>query len=145
VESAEIGDIDDYLMQMNVGMATDPPTDPETGEAVMPRPIRIGKFLDSVERDISGFNRQYGYLSEYSHPNWAGTVYLYSKLDKENGAADFGQNIRKPDGTKIIGVGNLSVALLIFERSYNRVSDFVPVFTKLCEERLKKAASSSAP
>ena len=144
VDSAEIGDIDDYLMKMNMGMATDPPTDPETGEAVMPRPIKIGKFLDSVEKDIAGFNRQYGYLSEYAHPNWAGTVYLYSKLDKENGAADFGQNIRKPDGTKIIGVGNLSVALLIFERSYNRVSDLVPAFTKLCEERLKKAAGSGS-
>lgn len=145
VESAEVGDIDDYLMKMNMGIATDPPTDPETGEVVTPRPIKIGKFLDSVEKDIAGFNRQYGYLSEYAHPNWAGTVYLYSKLDKENGAADFGQNIRKTDGTKVTGVGNLSVALLLFERSYNRVSDLVPAFTKLCEERLKKAASSGAP
>jgi len=144
VESAEVGDIDDYLMKMSMGMATDPPTDPETGEAVMPRPIRISKFLDSVEKDIAGFNRQYGYLSEYAHPNWAGTVYLYCKFDKENATADFGQNIRKPDGTKIIGAGNLSVALLIFERSYNRVSDLVPAFTKLCEERLKKAAGSGA-
>lgn len=145
VESDEVGDIDDYLMKMSMGMATDPPTDPETGEAIMPRPIRIGKFLDSVEKDVSGFNRQYGYLSEYAHPNWAGTVYLYCKFDKEKGAADFGQNIREPDGTKVIGTGNLSVALLIFERSYNRVGDLIPNFTKLCEERLKKAASSGAP
>jgi len=145
VESSEVGDIDDYLMKMNMGMATDPPTDPETGEAVMPRPIKIGKFLDSVEKDVAGFNRQYGYLSEYAHPNWAGTVYLYSKFDKERATADFGQNIRKPDGAKVIGVGNLSVALLLFERSYNRVADLIPDFTKLCEERLKKAASSSTP
>jgi hypothetical protein len=142
VESSEVGEIDDYLMKMYMGMATDPPTDPETGEAVMPRPIRIGKFLDSVEKDVSGFNRQYGYLSEYVHPNWAGTVYLYSKIDKENAVADFGQNIRKPESAKAIGVGNLSVALLLFERSYNRVADLVPAFTKLCEERLKKAASA---
>ena len=140
VESAEIGDIDDYLMKMNMGMATDPPTDPKTGEAIMPRPIRIGKFLDSVEKDVNGFNRQYGYLSEYAHPNWAGTVYLYCKFDREKGAADFGQNIREPDGTKVIGTGNLSVALLMFERSYNRVADLIPDFTKLCEERLKKVA-----
>jgi len=144
VESAEVGDIDDYLMKMNMGIATDPPTDPETGEAVTPRPTKIGKFLNSVDKDIDGFNRQYGYLSEYAHPNWAGTVYLYSKLDKENAVADFGQNIRKPDGTKVIGVGNLSVALQMFERSYNRVSDIIPEFTKLCEERLKKAAGSAS-
>jgi hypothetical protein len=145
VESAEVGDIDDYLMKMSMGIATDPPIDPGTGEALTPRPIRIHNFLDRVEKDVSGFNRQYGYLSEYAHPNWAGTVYLYSKLDKENGAADFGQNIREPDSTKITGVGNLSVALLMFERSYNRVADLITDFTKLCEERLKKAARSDAP
>jgi len=28
----------------------------------------------------------------------------------------------------------------MFERGYNRVGDLIPDFTKLCEERLKKAA-----
>jgi hypothetical protein len=97
-----------------------------------------------VEKDIEGFNHQYGILSEYSHPNWAGTVYLYAKHDKENGATDFGQNIRIPEGTKQIGVGNLSVALLLFERSYNRIADLIPAFTKLCEDRMRNAASSGA-
>jgi hypothetical protein len=145
VESAEVGDIDDYLMKMSMGIATDPPTDASTGEPITPRPIKIGKFLDRVEKDINGFNRQYGYLSEYVHPNWIGTVYLYSKFDKENGAADFGQNIREPDGTKHTCVNNLSVALLMFERSYNRMADLIPSFTKLCEDRLRNAASSGAP
>jgi hypothetical protein len=137
VESVEVGDIDDYLMKMNMGIATEPPTDASTGESVTPRPIKISKFLDRVEKDIPGFNRQYGYMSEYVHPNWAGTVYLYSKFDKKNGAADFGQNIRKPDGTKRTCVNNLSVSLLMFERSYNRIGDFIPVFTKLCESSFK--------
>ena len=81
---------------------------------------------------------------KYAHRNWAGTVFLYSKFDKENGAADFGRNIREPDATKVTGVNNLSVALLMFERSYNRVADLILDFTKLCEERLKKTASSGA-
>jgi hypothetical protein len=142
VESVEVGDIDDYVMKMSMGIATDPSTDASTGEPVTPRPIKIGKFLDRVEKDINGFNRQYGYMSEYVHPNWAGTVYLYSKFDKENGAADFGQNIRKPDGTKHACVNNLSVALLMFERSYNRIVDLIPAFTKLCESRLKDSKDS---
>jgi hypothetical protein len=144
VESADVGDIDDYLMKMSVGIATDPPTDASAGEPITPRPIKIGKFLDSVDKDINGFNRQYGYLSEYVHPNWLGTVYLYVKYDKENGAADFGQNIREPDGTKLTSVDNLSVALLMFERSYTRIADLIPAFTKLCEDRLRNAASSGA-
>src|SRR6266849_863961 len=134
VESAEAEDIDDYLMKMSMGIATDPPTDPSTGEAVTPRPIRVDKFLDRVEKDITGFKRQYGYLSEYAHPNSAGTVFLYSKFDKENAVADFGQNIQKLDAPKVTGVNNLSVALLMFERSYNHVADLIPDFTKLCEE-----------
>ena len=133
VDSAEIGDLDDYVMKLTMGIATDPPTDASTGAPVTPRPVRIGKFLDRVEKDISGFKLQYGYLSEYAHPNWAATVYLYSKFDKENGAADFGQNIRTPDGTKHICATNLSVALRMFERSYNRIADLMPVLTELCE------------
>lgn len=143
VESADVGDIDDYLMKMNFGIATDPPTDASTGEAITPRPVRIGTFLDRVEKDIDGFNQQYGYMSEYAHPNWAGTGYLYSKLDRENGAADFGQNIRKPDGTKHMCAYHLCVALLMFERSYNRIADLIPVFTKLCEGRLTANRRSS--
>jgi hypothetical protein len=141
VESAEVGDIDDYLVKMIAGIATGPPTVATTGEAITPRPIRVDKFLDSVEKDINGFKRQYGILSEYAHPNWAGTVYLYAEHDQENGVTDFGQNIRKPDGTKRIGVGNLSVALLMFERSHGRIAKLIPAFTKLCEDRLRNAAS----
>ena len=144
VESAELGDIDDYLMKMSMGMATDPPTDPASGEPIMPRPVRIGTFLDCVEKDIEGFSRQYGYLSEYAHPNWAGTVYLYSQFDKGNATADFGQNIRQPENTKLIFAVSLSNALRIFELSYNHITNIVPSFVKLCENRLDNAATSGA-
>lgn len=89
-----------------------------------------------MEKVIPGFSHQYGLLSEYAHPNWAGTSYLYSKIDKERAIADFGHNLRGSDGTKLIGAGNLSVALRIFERSYNRIADLVPAFVELCENRL---------
>jgi len=142
VKRGKLGDIDDFLMRMNMGIATDPPTDPATGEPITPRPIRIGRFLECVEKDIQGFKRQYGYLSEYAHPNWAGTVYLYSKLDKGNAAADFGQNIRQPMSTRITFASSLSAALLIFERSYNRIADVTPGFVKLCENGLENPAAS---
>jgi hypothetical protein len=142
VESAEVGDIDDYLMKLIAGIATGAPTDVSTGEAITPRPIKVGVFLKEVEKDIEGFSHQYGILSEYAHPNWAGTVYLYAKYDKEKGLADFGQNIRNPGSTKGTGVNNLSVALAMFERSYNRIADLIPAFTKLCESRLKDRKDS---
>jgi len=143
VESVEVGNIDVYLMKMIAGIATGAPTDANTGEPITPRPVRVSDFLKEVDKDIEGFSHQYGILSEYAHPNWAGTVYLYSKYDTEKALADFGQNVRKPDGTKRVGVGNLSVALAMFERSYNRIADLVPAFTKLCESRLDGSFSPS--
>ncbi len=121
VESNAIGDIDDYLIKLVAGTATGAPkTDASTTDVTLPRPVKVGAFLNQADKDIEGFNHQYGILSEYAHPNWAGTVLLYAKHDLENRLTDFGQNIRKGDSTKRIGVCNLSVALAMFETIYNR-------------------------
>ena len=133
VESGSLENVD-YLMSMVVGVATDPPPLPDG--SVFPRPIKIKYFLKQVEKDIPGFSRQYGMLSEYAHPNWAGTVLLYAKHDAGKRVTDFGQNIRKGDATRGIGIVNLSVALAMFERSYDRVGELLPAFTALCEKSL---------
>ncbi len=139
VESAEIGNIDDYVMKLMMGIKTDPPIDAGTGEAITPSPIHVGKFIESVSKDMNGFNKQYGYLCDYTHPNYAGTVFFYSKLNKSNGTADFGQSVRESEAPETTGVTNLRVSLLMFERSYNRIADIMPALIKLCEERLEKA------
>lgn len=140
VDSGAVGDIDEYLMKMLMGTATEAPKVTASREDVeLPRPIKVRAFLKQVEKDVEGFSHQYGVLSEYAHPNWAGTGLLYSKHDKEKRITDFGQNIRKAENTKLVGVVNLSVALLMFERSYNRIRDLLPVFTALCESRLRSA------
>lgn len=144
VESSSIGDIDGHLMKMVAGTATGAPkTDASTIDVILPRPVRVGAFLEQVNKEIEGFSHQYGVLSEYAHPNWAGTVLLYAKHDPENRLTDFGQNIRTADSTKCIGVMNLSVALAMFETSYNRITALIPAFTKLCESRLKNGQESS--
>lgn len=146
VDSDAVGNIDDYLMKMYVGVATGntgKDSVPTTDQ--LPRPIRVGSFLRHVEKDIEGFSYQYGILSEYAHPNWAGTVLLYSKTDTETGITDFGQHLRKAESTKQLGVLNLSVALAMFERSYNRISDTLPAFVALCERTLtEKTEGKSA-
>jgi len=134
VESKDVGNIDEYLMKLNVGIATGAPT-----EVKMPRPVRVDKFLKQVERDIPGFSHQYGILSEYAHPNWAGTALVDSKSDMDKRVTYFGKNLRMVDKTKRIGAGNLSVALMMFEQRYNRLAELLPAFTKLCEDRLGKS------
>jgi len=134
VDSKMVGDADEYLMKLAMGTATGwPETDTSTDVLTMPRPIKIGAFLKQVEKEIEGFSHQYGVLSEYSHPNWAGTVLLYSSTNKQTAITDFGQNMRKAENAKAIGVGNLSVALKMFHTKYNRISDLIPAFISVCE------------
>ncbi len=136
VESDAIGDIDDYLMKLVAGTATNAPkTAASTDDVTLPRPVRVSAFLKQADKDIEGFSHQYGLLSEYAHPNWAGTVLLYAKHDPGNRLTDFGPNIRKGEGTRLIGVCNLSVALAMFETAYNRIGDLIPAFSKLCGEK----------
>jgi hypothetical protein len=120
-----VGDIDDFLMKLSMGSRTD--TD------IMPQAISVLTFVDRVEKDVKGFRQQYDRLCEFAHPNWAGTALLYSKHDQAKLWTDFGANIRRIDGPKQVGVTNLSVALMFFERSYNRIADIMPAFIKLCE------------
>ncbi len=125
-ESGIVGDSGDYMMRLMMGSKTDP---------ALPEAINVLTFVKRVEKDIEGFLHQYDSLSEFAHPNWAGTALLYSKPDPTNLWTDFGANLRS-ENSKNIGVVNLSVALMFFERSYNRIADLMPGFITLCESQL---------
>lgn len=132
IESNAVGDIDEYLMKLLSGMATTGPK-ADASDPKFPRPMKIQAFLNQVEKKIEGYSHQYGVLSEYAHPNGAATTLLYAKHDYEKRITDFGKNMRKADNTKLIGVVSLSVALKMFEISYERIGELIPAFTKLCE------------
>ena len=123
VTGGAVGDLDEYLMRLGVGSRTD---------ANMPQAISVLTFVDRVEKDVEGFRHQYDVLSEFSHPNWAGTGLLYSTPDPANFWTDFGLDMGRTEGSKTIGVVSLSVALMFYERSYNTISDDMPAFIDLC-------------
>ena len=125
LKAGAVGDIDDFLIKLSMGSRTD--TD------IMPQAVSVLTFVGRVEKDVKGFRQQYDRLCEFAHPNWAGTALLYSKHDQAKLWTDFGVNIRGIEGPKQVGVTNLSVALMFFERSYNRIADIMPAFIKLCE------------
>jgi hypothetical protein len=134
LESGTLGDIDDYLMKLAMGSKTNPE---------MPQAINVLTFVDHVDKTIQGFRGRYDVLSEFAHPNWAGTTFLYSKSDPPNFCTDFGTTVRDVSGAKKSGVIGLSVALMIFERSYNRIGDSLPAFIMLCENALKGPAATT--
>jgi cation transport protein ChaC len=126
VVAKSVGDIDDYLMKLIMGSKTNPD---------LPQPINVLTFVDRTNKDIDGFRQQYDELSEFAHPNWAGTVLLYSKSDKQNLWTDFGSAIRGGPSTKRAGAMNLKVALMIFERNYVFIGNLMPLFVSICENR----------
>jgi hypothetical protein len=92
--------------------------------------------VECVERSVLGFREQYNRLSEYAHPNTHGTTGLYSYDDRENIFVDFGPQDRNTKPAKAICITNLSVTLMLFERTYNRLSELMPDFVELCEREI---------
>jgi cation transport regulator ChaC len=133
VQAKTVGDIDEDLMKLVMGSKTNPD---------LPQAINVLTFVDRTDKDIEGFREQYDHLSEFAHPNWAGTTLLYSRPDPQTLRADFGSNIRGDRGTKQIGAINLNVALMIFERNYKLIADLMPSFVALCESHVKASAAN---
>jgi hypothetical protein len=138
VKSDQVGDIDTYLVKLNVGIATAPPT-VEDGE--FPRPVRISKFLEEVEKVIEGFSQHYGVLSEFAHPNWAGTASLYSKAHQEDLTITLGKYVRGGDRAKALGVNGLRGAVGLFEATYKNLINKMPAFVELCQRHSKQTPS----
>jgi hypothetical protein len=129
VETGTVGDIDEYLMRLLVGTKND---------SAVPQPVSVGTFLKHVDKEVSGFSQQYGNLSEVAHPNWAGTSLLYSKLDTDNGWADFAVNLPGFEGKRHSGILSLSEVLLMFEDRTNRIDEIVASFVAICEKNVKR-------
>lgn len=123
----KLGDLDDCVMSLLSGTYA---------WEEFPNPIRVGKFVECVERSVPGFREQYNRLSEYAHPNAHGTTGLYSTIDRENIFVDFGPQDRNTKPAKAICITNLSVTLMLFERTYNRLSELMPDFAELCEREI---------
>ena len=112
----KLTDIDSYIMRLLSGnyLWDD-----------FPNPFRVGKFIKAVERRVPGFKDEYSRLSEYAHPNSTGTVGLYNTIDRDKILVDFGPNQTGVNAAQGVCIANLSVALMLFEHSYNKLSDMM--------------------
>jgi len=127
LKQEELGDLDDCVMRLLAG---------SYGWDEFPNPIRVGKFMECVERSVPGFRDQYNMLSEYAHPNAHGTTGLYSTIDRENILVDFGLQDRNTKPAKAVCIANLSVTLMLFEHTYNHFGELMPDFVEMCEREI---------
>jgi hypothetical protein len=133
VESSRVGDIDTYLMKLISGVKIDDPVFPQAINI-----LTIIEKLDKKEKFDKAFSDQYAILCEYTHPNAAGTTQTYLHHNREQLTTDLGLNTRTANHTKLLGLGNLSAALSLFEMRYNDLVDLIPAFARLCENELER-------
>ena len=134
IDKEEVGDIDDILMRLLHGSKND---------ITCLEAINVLTFINTLSKDLHEFKKNYESLCEYSHPNWAGTAFLYSQPNTEKIWTDFGKNVRNTESVSIVGLVNLNVALSIFEHSYNLIGEMMPDFINICEKDIE--ASNNAP
>ena len=127
VKTGELADLRNLLMRLSHGTRNWEET---------PGAVNVLTFVDTVDRKVEGFRRQYDCLSEVAHPNYSGTTGLFSRNDPDNFMVYFGSDVRNTEATRRIGLVNLSVALMLFEHTYNSLSEVMPGFVALCEKSL---------
>jgi hypothetical protein len=95
-------EFDDFLMKCLVGTKRDPGDYPA---------LNALTNIDHFEKLVPGFRKQYDWLSEFAHPNWAGLHGSYGINDAERRATIYGKNQKE----SAIGLGTtvlLSVLIL---------------------------------
>lgn len=137
VETQTLGEVDKHLVQLLLGTK-----DPHFGTDELPKAQNVLNYVDCVDKRITGFRREYERLSEFAHPNWSGTVLLFSKPEPELGVAHLGENMRAEKESRLVGLGNLASALEIFIMSYNSVAAVESDFIRLCEANVDSARMS---
>jgi len=129
VKAGCVGDIDHYLMKLYLGTRN-------WKDDGSPEAVNVQTFVDCAEKTFEGFRHAYDALSEYAHPNYLGTTGLYSRIDHEENLTDFGPDAKRLRNAEGACAVNLSVALLIFEHTYEKVGALLHAFIALCEANL---------
>jgi hypothetical protein len=87
--------------------------------------------VDKLDKVVEGIRHDYDELSEFLHPNWAGVMGAFGKIDKDNFRLELGKENRtlKP----IIGLSPFVAALQAFEIFYNEVGKSILVMNDFFE------------
>ena len=96
--------------------------------------VTVIKHLD---KQFPGLENMYALLCEFAHPNWMGCEGSYSTLNAAEHYVEFSQKMKRTP-PEVVGLNELSMALLVFEYYYNKIADILPKVVELCEEFIDK-------
>jgi hypothetical protein len=102
-------------------------------ESEMPNPVHVNDFIRSVATQLPEFEEHYNRLSEFAHPNWAGTLFAFSRPETEERAVHFGPDVRGSENIRVQALVGLSTSLLAFRRVFESLASSIPDFTMICD------------
>lgn len=116
--------LDEALMKMLMGsrVRDDRPASPN-----------ILTALDRMTKSLPDFRAIYDQLSEFAHPNDAGTASSFAKLDIVRLEATFGPAGENHDRRAWLLIEGLATSLLLVLPLYHEVCASFPAFARLCE------------
>lgn len=129
IETNDVVKMDEFLMRVGHGGKLD-----EARYKSFNALTVIEKHLD---KQFPGLASMYYWLCEFAHPNWPGCEGAYSTLNTEEHYVEFSLN-KKSIPPEVVGLNELSAALVVFEHYYNKMGDILPEVIKLCEECIAK-------
>jgi len=138
VESGKPADIDCFLNRLVFGGRSE--STPKAPDGSTVESVHISKAIERLDKEHKNFlAREYGFICEFAHPNFLGTVGSYGKLDKEHDLYFFSfdssyKNIPEPS---TYGLHMLVLSLTIFSHYYEKITDELPKFTQICEAASK--------
>lgn len=94
--------------------------------------VHVLSLIDTMDKEVPNFRNSYDALSEYVHPNWAGTMDLFSTIDKNN----MKLLIKKMDHENVFKNGlNALIASQRIVILYNGlINDLMDKFLDLCNK-----------
>ncbi|NGX49427.1 MAG: hypothetical protein K940chlam5_01025 [Candidatus Anoxychlamydiales bacterium] len=142
IQTRNINDIRQFLTGCLIGVKNDElkqlkhPSD----VSLITTPTNILTFIQKMDKKIPGYELHHASLSEFSHPNAAGTVDAYVSLDWEAMVARFGKNKSKliPE----LALPQLLASLKGFLDCYDYSAKLLEQFVPLCEELLPKSTQT---
>jgi hypothetical protein len=137
VETNKLGNIDDFLNRIAVGGRSE--FQPEAPDGSIIKSVRISNAIDKLSKEHKGLAREYGFMCEFAHPNFLGTLGSYGKLNKEQDFYSFSldasyENIPEPN---VYGLNMLVVSLLIITIYQKKVTEILPKFNECVETKSK--------
>jgi hypothetical protein len=132
-------DLDDKLMRLLLG---------HKGEDGFPEAVNVLTLVGRMDKQVPGVLRTYNSMSEYAHPNWSGTAFAYSAIDRDKMVVDLGRSSPRRRAHDVVGLSCLTASLALLEFAYNKLAEVFPSFIAACETDLaaqNKANGSDQP